>query len=135
MHTFRYAALAILVTLVCGCSSDEAFVDRREMVRSIKKQKLPGYDGQVTVCYDSDTPRAERDRLAAEACEVYGLRAILDTDNRWQCRFTTPHQANYYCYDPDMRMADGTLVNPFSSSQVSAWQRERRTNSRAQTGE
>jgi hypothetical protein len=121
----RSAVLVVLAALLGGCSSGEAFVDRREMDRSIKKQKLPGYDGKVTVCYGGETPRAERDRLAAEACEVYGLKAILDRDARWQCRLTTPHQAIYYCYDPDMRMADGRLVDPFSSSQVNAWRRER----------
>lgn len=135
MHAFRYAALAVIVALVGGCSSDEAFVDRREMDRSIKKQKLPGYDGSVTVCYDSDTPRAERDKLAAEACEVYGLKALLRTEAKWQCRLATPHQANYSCYDPDMRMANGTLVNPYSNSQVNAWRLERQKGGSDSAGE
>jgi len=125
MHAFRNAAFIVLLALLGGCASGEAFVDRREMDKSVKKQKLPGYDGQVTVCYDGETPKAERDRLAAEACEVYGLKAMLNSETRWQCRLTAPHRANYSCYDPDMRMADGALVNPFSASQVNAWQRER----------
>ncbi|EME68712.1 hypothetical protein H261_17156 [Paramagnetospirillum caucaseum] len=135
MHAFRSAALAVLITLVGGCSSGDAFVDRGYMDRSIKKQKLPGYDGQVTVCFGGDTPRAERDRLAAEACEVYGLKSMLSSEIRWQCRLTTPHRANYRCFDPDMRMADGTLVDPFSASRVKDWQRERDRQGPAAAGE
>lgn len=130
MHAIRTTAFVLLIALLGGCSMGEAFVDRREMDKSIKKQKLPGYDGQVSVCYGGDTPRDERDRLAAEACEVYGLKAILVTEHKWQCRLTVPHMANYYCYDPDMRMADGSLVNPFSNSQVKAWESERRARER-----
>jgi hypothetical protein len=130
MHAIRTTAFVLLIALLGGCSMGEAFVDRREMDKSIKKQKLPGYDGQVSVCYGDDTPRAERDRLAAEACEVYGLKAILVTEYKWQCRLTVPHMASYYCYDPDMRMADGSLVNPFSNSQVKAWEGERRARER-----
>ncbi len=125
MHAVRSTALILLVALVGGCSSGDAFVDRGYVQKSIKKQKLPGYDGMVTVCYNGETPRVERDRLAGEACEVYGLKAILSTERQWQCRLTVPHRAEYNCYDPDLRMADGRLVNPFSSSQVKAWQRER----------
>ncbi|KIL99743.1 hypothetical protein CCC_03915 [Paramagnetospirillum magnetotacticum MS-1] len=125
MLGLRSAALIIVLAVLGGCSSGDAFVDRAEMAKSIKKQKLPGYNGQVTVCYDSETPKAERDRLAAEACEVYGLKAQLTSETPWQCRMTAPHRAQYYCYDPDMRMADGSLVNPFSNSQVKAWNRER----------
>ncbi|BAE52758.1 hypothetical protein [Paramagnetospirillum magneticum] len=129
MLAFRSAALIVALAVLGGCSSGNAFVDRHEMDRSVKKQKLPGYDGQVTVCYEGDTPRAERDRLAAEACEVYGLKAVLVTERRWQCRMTAPHLASYYCFDPEMRMADGHLVNPFSNAQVKAWQTERRIRS------
>jgi hypothetical protein len=125
MLAFRSAALLIALAVLGACSSSTAFVDRREMERSVKKPKLPGYTGQVTVCYDGATSRQERDRLATEACEVYGLKAMLSDEVKWQCRLTTPHTANYHCYDPDMRMADGGLVNPFSNSQVKAWRRER----------
>ena len=124
MHAFRSAALCLLLALVGGCSSGDAFVDRDYMLRSVKKQKLPGYSGAVNVCFSSDTPRAERDKLAAEACEVYGLKALLSTEQRWQCRFTVPHLAQYICYDPNMRLANGALVNPFSPAQVKVWQRE-----------
>lgn len=124
MNAAHTLAAIVLLAVLGGCSSGEAFVDRGEMVASYKKQRLPGYDGTVRVCYDSVTPRAERDKLAAEACEVYGLKALLSTEQRWQCRMSTPHLASYYCYDPDMRMADGTLVNPFSNSQVQAWRKE-----------
>jgi hypothetical protein len=130
MHAVRIVASILLLGLAGGCSSGEAFVDRNYMQKSIKKQRLPGYDGTVTVCFGSDTPRAERDRLAAEACEVYGLKPVLSNETKWQCRLTVPHQANYYCHDPDMRMADGRLVNPFSSSQVKAWEEERRAGGR-----
>ncbi len=125
MHAVRSTALILLVALVGGCSSGDAFVDRGYIQKSIKKQKLPGYDGTVTVCYSGETPRVERDRLAGEACEVYGLKAMLGVEQRWQCRLTVPHLASYYCYDPDLRMADGRLVNPFSGPQVKAWQNER----------
>ena len=128
MHVVRSTAFILLLALVGGCSSGDAFVDRGYVEKSIKKQKLPGYDGAVTVCYNGETPRAERDRLASEACEVYGLKAMLSTERHWQCRLTVPHRAEYYCYDPDLRMADGTLVNPFSSSQVKAWQQEHQKN-------
>jgi hypothetical protein len=124
MNAARAVASIIVLALLAGCSSAGAFVDRREMDLSTKKQRLPGYDGNVRVCYESDTPRAERDRLADEACEVYGLKALLIMEQRWQCRLTTPHLASYYCYDPSMRMANGTLVNPFSNSQVKAWRAE-----------
>lgn len=123
-----FARIAVVLTLaaVLGACSSSAFVDRREMENSIRKQKLPGYDGQVKVCYDDDTPRAERDRLAAEACEVYGLKAWLSSERKWQCRATVPHLADYRCYDPDMRMADGRYVDPFSNSDIKAWRRERK---------
>ncbi|ARJ66902.1 hypothetical protein WV31_15085 [Magnetospirillum sp. ME-1] len=126
MHAIRTTAFVLLVAFLGGCSMGEAFVDRREMEKSVKKQKLPGHDGNLTVCYGNDTPKAERERLAAEACEVYGLKAMLVRELKWQCRLTVPHLANYYCYDPDMRMANGALVDPFSNSQVKAWERERR---------
>lgn len=125
MSFARAAVFVVLAALLAGCSSPGAFVDRREMERSVKKQKLPGYDGMVTVCYDGETPRAERDRLAVEACEVYGLKAVLYREQNWQCRLTTPHRAVYYCYDPELRMADGRLVDPFSKGQVDDWRRER----------
>ncbi|MBI3444089.1 MAG: hypothetical protein HY055_01665 [Magnetospirillum sp.] len=124
MRVMRSAGLCLLVALVGACSSGEAFVDRDYMQKSVKKQKLPGYNGAVVVCYGSDTPRAERDRLAAEACEVYGLQPLLASELRWQCRFTVPHRASYVCYNPDMRMANGALVNPFSPTNVKLWQRE-----------
>lgn len=125
MTLARIAVVLTLAALLGACSST-AFVDRREMVNNIRKQKLPGYNGVVQVCYDDDTPRAERDRLAAEACEVYGLKAWLGSERKWQCRLTEPHLADYRCYDPKMRMADGRYVDPFSSFQVKIWRQERK---------
>jgi hypothetical protein len=124
MFGVRVVSAVFALAVLTGCATGEAFVDRRDMDLSTKKQKLPGFNGQVDVCYDSDTPREVRDKLAADACEVYGLQATLYLERRWQCRMLTPHLANYYCYDPDMRTADGTLVNPFSKAQVEAWRNE-----------
>lgn len=122
----RPLAVALIAALVAGCSSGDAFVDRLYMTKTIKKQKLPGWDGSVVVCYGSDAPRETRDQLASEACAVYGLKALLSREYHWQCRFTVPHRADYQCYDPDMRLANGRLINPFDGSQVQAWKREQR---------
>ena len=124
MWSLRPVALLLVAATLAGCSSGEAFVDRNYMTKTIKKQKLPGWDGQVPVCFSSDTPRETRDQLAREACEVYGLEAKLLRVERWQCRFTVPHMASYICFDPDMRFANGALVNPFSAGQVDMWQRQ-----------
>ncbi|OAN50130.1 hypothetical protein A6A04_01600 [Paramagnetospirillum marisnigri] len=124
MHPLRPVAFALIVLVLAGCADGGAFVDRNYTVMSVKKQKLPGYNGQVLVCYDDKTPLAKRDELAGEACEVYGLKSMLVLEQKWQCRVTKPHQATYACYDPEMRMADGRYVNPFSGSQVNAWAQE-----------
>ncbi len=128
---------AVFLTLIAlsglvGCADGEAFVDRNYMTLSVRKQKLPGYNGQVIVCFDSAAPTAKRDALAAEACEVYGLKAMLVEEQRWQCRATVPHMATYGCFDPTMRLADGSYVNPFSSSQVELWRKQRKGGEAAQ---
>jgi hypothetical protein len=123
MHPSRLFFLVMVSAFVAGCSSGDAFVDRSYMTKSVKKQKLPGYNGSVTVCYGSDTPRQVRDDLAREACAVYGLQPLLQLEARWQCRFTVPHQAAYACIDPEMRLPGGGYINPFNATQVEAWQR------------
>lgn len=136
MRPLRSIVLMLVTATMAGCASGEAFVDRGYTLRSVKKQKLPGYNGTLTVCYDSASLQNKRDQLAAEACEVYGLEAILLTEIRWQCRLMAPHQATYGCVDPKMRSANGGYINPFSSSQVEAWAREQKqTNRDAQSRE
>ncbi len=123
----RLSRLFLLITVAVvagGCSSGDAFVDRGYMIRNTKKEKLPGYNGSVLVCYSSDTPRERRDELAREACAVYGLEPRLVLDEKWQCRLTVPHLANYFCVDPKMVLANGQLINPFNASQVQAWRKQ-----------
>ncbi|WP_239988486.1 hypothetical protein [Paramagnetospirillum kuznetsovii] len=119
--------LVLVAAAVTGCASGEAFVDRSYTVRSVKKQKLPGYNGTLTVCYDGDAPTEKRDHLASEACEVYGLQAILIQEYKWQCRLTVPHLAVYSCVDPNMRLANGSYINPFMPGQVDRWVRGQKT--------
>ncbi|TAN76932.1 MAG: hypothetical protein EPN20_01855 [Magnetospirillum sp.] len=125
MHPSRLILMMVALAIVTGCSSGDAFVERGYLVRSVKKQMLPGYTGQLVVCYGSDTPRERRDALAREACEVYGLQPMMVLERRWQCRFTVPHAADYACIDPKMRMPNGGYINPFSASQVEMWSKSR----------
>jgi hypothetical protein len=124
MRSLRTIVLMLVTAAVAGCAGGEAFVDRNYMTKSVKKQKLPGYDGTVAVCYDGGASREKRDQLAGEACEVYGLQAMLVLERKWQCRLTVPHMASYVCVDPQMRFANGTYVNPFSPSSVAAWKQQ-----------
>ena len=121
MHPSRLILMMVVSTLIAGCSSGEAFVDRNYITMSVKKQKLPGYNGTLVVCYGDDTPRERRDQLAADACAVYGLQPLLTLDQRWQCRLTVPHAATYACIDPAMRMPNGAYINPFIAGQVQMW--------------
>lgn len=123
MHPSRLILMMVASIAVTSCSSGNAFVERNYMATETKKQKLPGYAGQLTVCYGTDTPREQRDELARDACAVYGLQALLIQELRWQCRFTVPHAASYACIDPKMRMPNGAYINPFSASQVGMWRR------------
>jgi len=125
MTLSRMILVVLVSAVVSGCSGPQAFVDRNYLTPGIRKQKLPGYDGFVTVCHDGDTPRETRDLLAREACEVYGLQPVLVQENRWQCRLTMPHRATYGCVDPAMRFDNGGYVNPFSPGQVELWQKQR----------
>ena len=134
MHPFRLILMMVVSAVIAGCSSGEAFVDRNYMALSVKKQKLPGYSGQLVVCYGSDTPREVRDRLASEACQVYGLQAVLVLEHPWQCRFTVPHAADYSCVDPAMRLPNGAYVNPFSASQVQTWSESQARNRADRSG-
>jgi hypothetical protein len=124
MALSRLIVLVVVILGVAACSSGNAFVDRNYMAQGVRKQKLPGFDGHLVVCHGSDTPRQERDRLAAEACGVYGLKPVLVSERPWQCRFTVPHVAEYGCADPAMRFENGGLVNPFSPDQVDKWRQE-----------
>lgn len=131
MHPSRLFFLVMVSVLATGCSSGDAFVDRAYMSKSVKKQKLPGYNGVVSVCYGSDTPRQVRDDLAREACAVYGLQPLLQLETPWQCRFTVPHQASYACIDPEMRGPNGGYINPFNASQVENWSKARRKDAKS----
>jgi hypothetical protein len=135
MCSLRTILLMLVTAAVTGCAGGEAFVDRAYMTRSVKKQKIPGYNGVLTICYDSGAPREKRDQLASEACEVYGLKAVLSLEQKWQCRLTVPHMASYACVDPDMHFANGTYVNPFSVSQVNAWKQQQRQQQEGETAE
>lgn len=123
MHPYRPIVLAVLVAALAGCSTGEPFVDRNNLQPGLRKQKLPGYAGSVTICHGSDTPRADIDRMADDACSVYGLTAMRTFDQRWNCRFFVPHTSYYVCYDPTMRMDNGPYINPFNRSQVEQWMR------------
>lgn len=113
--------MMLVSTVITGCSVGDAFVDRNYMTSGVRKQKLPGFDGNVTVCYGGDTPREKRDELAREACDVYGLQPLLIQEAKWQCRLTVPHSASYACINPEMRIPGGGYINPFSASQVEIW--------------
>ena len=123
MHPSHLFFLVVVSALTVGCSSGEAFVDRSYMTKSVKKQKLPGYNGVVYVCYGSDTPKSVREDLARDACGVYGLEQRIMIEAPWQCRFTVPHLATYACIDPEMRTPSGSYVNPFNASQVEVWRK------------
>jgi len=122
----RFVSLSAAVALLAGCSMGGAFVDRQYLTGTLEvsKPKIAGYTGEVRVCYDGDTTVAERDRLANEACEQWGLAAVQTNTQRWQCRILEPHLAIYTCVDPQMRYEDGSYVNPFNQGQVEAWRRQ-----------
>ncbi|EPY00527.1 hypothetical protein [Magnetospirillum fulvum] len=127
MHLFRPLLLVAAVTSLAACSIGEPFVDRDTtfVITSpvISKPKRAGYNGSVTVCYTDDTLPATRDALAAEACAAWGLTAVQNSVQLWQCRLTVPHKAIYLCIDPAMRYEDGSYVNPFSESAVADWRK------------
>jgi hypothetical protein len=118
-------AATLLAATLAACSG-EAFVDRNYTTIHTSKDKLPGYNGSVSVCYTSETPRATRDEMAQEACAVFGLQAQLVVEQPWQCRLTVPHLASYTCGDPSMRNPDGTYVNPTSKEEVERWKKAQR---------
>lgn len=131
----RLIVLVLISAVLSGCSGREAFVDRNYTAPGIRKQKLPGYDGFLTVCHGGNTPREERDALAKEACGVYGLEPVLVQERRWQCRLLVPHSATYGCVDRSMRFDNGGYVNPFSVGQVERWQKQQDAGKPAATGE
>jgi hypothetical protein len=125
MPPFRSLLLVLAVAALGGCSVGEPFVDRNNTAgQYLRKQKLPGYDGKVIVCHAGETPAAEVDRLAGEACAVYGLSAARVVERKWNCRLTMPRATEYACYDPEMRTATGGYVDPFNRSEVERWLRE-----------
>lgn len=118
----------LLAGLVSGCAG-EPFVDQGVTV-SIQKTPNPILKGgTLDVCHSDSTPQAEITALADEQCATHGLKAVLVHRNRWQCRATSPHVSTFRCYDPDLRAADGTYLNPFNQNQVAEW--EKRTGKKA----
>ncbi|MGE5502916.1 MAG: hypothetical protein ACM31L_00700 [Actinomycetota bacterium] len=124
MRPTRLLAVFLAAAALAGCVRGEAFVDRAYDA-TVQKPKPAGWNGLVSVCYTNETPAAERERLAAEACADWGLRPLLYSVQTYQCRLTVPHLAVYRCIDPAMRFANGSYVNPFSRNDVEAWQDEK----------
>ena len=124
IRSLRLVPIALAAASVAACSG-APFVDRNYMTVTVSKEKLPGArTGEIKVCYNSDTTPAAMDALANEACDVFGLKAVLVNINRWQCRLTVPHLASYRCVDPNRRFADGHYVDLFSKQSVMRWRRE-----------
>lgn len=117
----RLTALALLAVLG-GCSSGGPYVYIDPTVTLTKVPDLIRKNGYFMVCHGDDELGAA-DGLAAETCaDYYKLTALRMADRRYQCSWSKPHLAVYYCVNPEMRMADGRYVNPLNKTDVAQWQ-------------
>ena len=78
--------------------------------------------GQMSICYGSKDRFTEAQALAERTCAAYGLLARMRFNDLYQCRMNTPHRAIFQCYDPEMTNKLGEYINPFSETEVRAWQ-------------
>ena len=116
--------ILLIAALGAGCADPEPFVNVGGSISpSYSKPLDPVIEyGRFNICYSDATPWAEVEALAAERCGAYGLTARATTVTRWQCRATSPHIADFFCYDPEMVTAAGSPVNPFDHNAVKAWE-------------
>lgn len=118
--------LLLLAALTAGCADPEPFVDQGNPTFSIKLDKPRDSvleTGTLNICYSAATPWSDVEALAQERCGAHGLQATFSQTTRNQCRATAPHRARFTCYDPEMKTAQGTPVNPFDPNAVAAWEK------------
>lgn len=118
--------LLLLAALTAGCADPEPFVDQGNptFLPRVEKPRDPVLErGFIALCFSDATPWSEVEKLALERCSAHGLQPMLYTMERQQCRMTSPHRATFRCYDPEMRTAAGTPVNPFDPRAVQAWEK------------
>ncbi|HTH15033.1 MAG TPA: hypothetical protein VL974_00160 [Magnetospirillum sp.] len=118
--------LLTLPFLTVGCADPEPFVwDGRSGTTQVflNKQVDPVVrTGQFYVCYSDATPWEEVVALATERCAAHGLKLQSNAAiYKWRCRLTSPHQASFACYDPDMFDSRG-YINPFNKAAVARWE-------------
>ncbi|MGE5478326.1 MAG: hypothetical protein ACM3Q1_16850 [Bacteroidales bacterium] len=119
--------LLLLAALTTGCADPEPFVDYGYSVSSLAPYVSKPRDsvmeyGYLIACYSDKTPWEEVVALATERCGAHGLQVHSYLVTRWQCRATSPHKVQAYCYDPEMVTSAGAPINPFDEKAVQAWE-------------
>lgn len=108
--------LSALIVLACA-ACEPAFVyhplssgSSTLLPERLIQKPLPGVGGgKVRICFNEDDAWTDVERMATEECARLGLRAQWHTTNRWQCRWTVPHEAVFQCVHVDK---DGAVTVP-----------------------
>ena len=116
-------ALAVLLFAVSACESNSPFVYHEHTLIVSKDVDQVRKYGYFIICHgEDDADKATA--LAEETCAQYGLQAHFRTELRYQCSLTEPHQTQYSCINPAMRMQSGSYINPLNKGQVRDWKDE-----------
>ena len=112
---------------LAGCTlAEPPFVYTNVQLSVAKQSDQIRQTGLLAVCYhDPDLPQARA--LALSSCRQYGLQMMERVIQHHQCKLSAPEKLVVRCYDPQMRFADGSWVNPLNSTEVHAWRVEQHT--------
>lgn len=108
-------SLALMALVCTACepafvyhplSSSATTLTQQQLV----EKKIAGEnDGRIRICFGDEDSWQTVEEAAAESCARLGLRAQWRATNRWQCRWTVPHQAVFQCV---FVAKDGTVTVP-----------------------
>ena len=95
-HRVLYASLFLIFSLT-ACSEFQPFIDARREAGEVQPfgQSRPD---RIAVCYNpiwDDT--SDYEKLAYQACEEQGKKAVYDSMAYFNCRLLLPNTAFYRC--------------------------------------
>ncbi|MBI5119791.1 MAG: hypothetical protein HZA67_02195 [Rhodospirillales bacterium] len=97
------ARLLALLLGLAACSQPEAFVETPDLGKLGRTKAL--YE-RVTVCFTDKDNLSKIQKLADEECARGQKKAHYLGFQRWQCRLTVPHLAQFVCLAPDQSPGD-----------------------------